>query len=457
MKRCLLLLTCLFVLGVQSASCAAPSYEDENTSSMDSSPGQEDTRLLQSIEGSIVEISSNAVAVKDKDGVVYTFKTDEKTTVDGTLKIGASATLCFYGKLSYLNSLYASKIQVKAAESTPLHPQQAQASALLQKMTLQEKVGQLFLACCPEEKAAETAKTYQPGGYLLFAKDFKNKTKGEVKSDIASYQENSKINMLIAVDEEGGTVNRVSLYTEFRESPFQSPQALYEEGGFARIREDTEEKCKLLQSLGINCNLAPVCDVSVDSTDFIYERSFGLAADATSQYVKEVVSVMQENQMGCVLKHFPGYGDNEDTHIGLVYDQHPYTTFANSYFKPFQAGIAVGAGAVLVSHNVVESMDTQFPASLSQKVHAILREELDFQGVIVTDELSMGAIRQYTDGAGAAVLAIEAGNDMLCTSELEKEYQAVLEAVENGRITEERIDESVCRILSWKLQLGIIE
>ena len=239
----------------------------------------------------------------------------------------------------------------------PLSHDLTDPEAVLDNMTLEEKVGQMFIARCPEEDAAQLAAEYHLGGYILFGRDFTGKTKAQVIGTIQSYQDSVEIPLLIGVDEEGGTVNRVSLNSHLRAVPFWSPQELYAEGGFDLIRSDALEKCQLLSSLGINLNFAPVCDVSQNPDDFIYERSFGQDAQHTAEYVKTVVEVMTGQGMGCVLKHFPGYGSNEDTHTGIAYDQRPYETFLNSDFLPFQAGIDAGAGMVLVSHNVVGCMD----------------------------------------------------------------------------------------------------
>ena len=344
-------------------------------------------------------------------------------------------------------------------ESEPVEaadPVEQKAEELLAGMTLEEKVGQMFIARCPETKAASKVTQYHLGGYILFARDFTGKTKEEVTTSIQSYQNAAEIPLLIGVDEEGGTVNRVSKNENLRQTPFASPQELYAQGGWDLIRSDTQEKCQLLQSLGINLNFAPVCDVSQDPQDFIYARSFGQDAKQTAVYVETVVGTMSEEHMGSVLKHFPGYGNNSDTHTGIAYDERPYETFENSDFLPFQAGIDAGADMVLVAHNVVSSMDDQVPASISLPVHNILRNELGFDGVIITDDLVMEGVRQFAGDAEIAVRAVQAGNDMLCCTDFEVQVPAVVKAVENGEITEERLNKSVLRILKMKIKLGII-
>lgn len=327
--------------------------------------------------------------------------------------------------------------------------------SLLDTMTLEQKVGQMFLARCHVEYAPELATQYKLGGYLLFARDFEDRSHEQVADTIAGYQSAVSIPMFIAVDEEGGTVNRVSRNPLLRPEPFASPQDLYQQGGLERIVEDTKEKCSLLSGLGINLNLAPVCDLSQDPDDFIYDRSFGQDARHTASYVREVVQTMTRSRMGCALKHFPGYGGNVDTHTGIAYDHRPYETFRSEDFLPFRAGIESGAGMVLVSHNVVVCMDDRLPASLSPEVHRVLREELGFGGVILTDDLVMDGAGEFGSAEEIAVLAVQAGNDLLCSSEFELQIPAVLDAVRSGKIPMEQIDQAVLRILRLKQSLGL--
>ncbi len=328
--------------------------------------------------------------------------------------------------------------------------------AILNTMTLEQKIGQMFIVRCPEEGVVDKVNEYYLGGYILFARDFKGKTKEEIVNNIKSYQDASKIKMLIAVDEEGGTVNRVSINQNLRAVPFWSPQDLYNEGGWELIISDTKEKSSLLKSLGINVNMAPVCDVSENPSDYIYKRSFGKNAEETSKYVKTVVQIMHSESIGSVLKHFPGYGNNVDTHTGISYDKRDYNNFIENDFKPFIAGIEAGADSILVSHNIIEAIDNKNPASLSRKIHEILRNELNFKGVIMTDDLYMDAIKDYVSEEQAAISAILAGNDLICCTNFETQIPAVINAIKDGIITEKQIDESVLRILNWKNRLGIL-
>ena len=340
--------------------------------------------------------------------------------------------------------------QIPQQENDPLRE-------IVDRMSLEEKAAQMFIARCPEENAEELAGQYKLGGYILFARDFKDSTPDKVRKTIESYQAQADIPMFIGVDEEGGTVNRVSRYTQFRNTPFPSPQALYSRGDMEAVFMDAKEKSECLLDLGINLNFAPVCDVSQDSADFIYDRTLGLGPEKTAEYVRNVVNAMDKAKIGCVLKHFPGYGNNVDTHTGIAHDNRQYQQFLDCDFLPFMAGIEAGAGMVLVSHNIVACMDREFPASLSVRVHEILRKDLGFQGVIITDNLAMDAIGQYIDDEDAAVLAIQAGNDMICCTNFTEQIPAVVQAVKDGKIEEGGLEEAVFRILKLKRKLGIIK
>ena len=345
-----------------------------------------------------------------------------------------------------------------AAPTPEPPPEPDPAEVYVDDLTLEQQVAQLFFARCPDVGAADLAAQYDIGGYILFGRDFEGQTPESVTQAIQSYQDAAATPMLIGVDEEGGTVTRVSAYSAFRAAGrFQSPQALFAEGGLQRIKEDTVEKDALLASLGINVNLAPVCDVSTDPADFINARAFGQDAEATSEYVRTVVQQMKTDGMGMVLKHFPGYGSNVDTHTGIAQDTRPIEQFRQSDFLPFAAGIETGAQAILVCHNIVACMDDTLPASLSPAVHDVLRDELGFDGVVMTDDLVMQAITDYTGDADAAVLAVQAGNDMLISSDFVTQYNAVLAAVEDGTITADRIRESAMRVVHWKIELGLID
>ena len=330
----------------------------------------------------------------------------------------------------------------------PEDPEEAALLALLEDMTLEEKAGQLFFVRVPAENAVEDVMTYHLGGYLLFGRDTQNKTASELIQTIASYQAAAELPLLIGVDEEGGTVVRVSSNPHLRSKKFSSPGKLWKQGLDALLRE-TREKSILLKSLGFNVNLAPVADVSTNSGDFIYDRTTGMDAEETADYTARVTEAQSFYGLGSVLKHFPGYGNNKDTHTGVAVDERSMETFLEQDFLPFQAGIAVEETvwpsgelrrlrpAVLVSHNIVNCMDPSLPASLSPEVHRILREDLDFDGVVMTDDLAMDAVKAYAADGAVAVMSIQ--------------------AVRDGALEEEAVDAACLRVLRWKLELGLLE
>lgn len=327
---------------------------------------------------------------------------------------------------------------------------------LLSTMTVEEKVGQMFFVRCPDTGAVEAVSQYKLGGYILFGRDFKDKTAEQVRNDISSYQSASGVPLLIGTDEEGGTVVRASSNPNLFSHRGLSPQALFAEGGMDSIIQDARQKTVTLLGLGVNVNLAPVADVSTDPNDFIYDRSFGQDAQATAEYVSNVVKTMDAEGIGSVLKHFPGYGNNVDTHTGVAIDERPYETFQTSDYLPFTAGIQAGADAVLVSHNVMSCVDNQLPASLSPAVHNELRSTLGFQGVIMTDDLAMDAVAAYAGDQSPAVMAVKAGNDMIITTDFQTQIPEVVQAVKSGEIDEAQIDQSVTRVLQWKYDLGLL-
>ena len=327
---------------------------------------------------------------------------------------------------------------------------------LLSEMTLEEKVGQMFYSFTPLGAEEDWITKYHMGGYVIPGDSFDNKSADDVRAMIQGFQMKSKVPLLIGVDEEGGTVLRVSYHEQLRSTGVDSPKNVYQSGGWVAIDATEKEKAELLTSLGINVNNAPVCDITSNPESFIYDRSFSGDTEEVSTFVKKVVAICKQKKLGTVLKHFPGYGDNTDTHEDMSYDSKPLDDFRNSDFVPFKAGIEAGADSIMVAHNIMADVDPDYPASLSKKVHDIIRNELKFDGVIMTDDLVMQAITKYTGTEAAAVTAAKCGNDILCCTEVETQYPAVLSAVKNGEIPQEQIDASVRRILKWKHNLGLL-
>ncbi len=322
----------------------------------------------------------------------------------------------------------------------------------LQELTLDEKIGQLLLVRYPDNNQIEALEKYKFGGYLFFEKDFKDKTEEQVKNMINSLQKVSNIPLLTAVDEEGGSVVRVSSNPNLSKEKFKSSSELYNLGGIPAIKEDTIEKSILLKNLGLNLNLAPVVDVSTDPNDYIYKRTIQQNTSITSNYARTVIEASKGTEVSYTLKHFPGYGNNQDTHTGSSIDNRTLEDIRTNDLPPFEAGIEVGAEAVLVSHNTVTSIDSYNPASLSADVHNLLRNELKFTGIVITDDLSMGAVSKIDN---AVVDAILAGNNLIITTDYEKDINSIKNALNDGELSEEQIDELAFKILAWKYYKGM--
>lgn len=384
-------------------------------------------------------------------------------------------------------TLCASVLNLISHSQTPLFADYyAVADVKLAEMTTDQKIAQTLLVRYPDDStAAQVLKEYQFGGYLLFAKDFQGKTASEVRAMVDGLQKVAKVPILTAVDEEGGLVVRVSSNPLLRASRFPSPSELYRSGDFTKIREDTIEKSRLLASLGLNLNLAPVVDVSTNPSDYMFGRSLGEDAEITSEFAKAVIEashtanaeIIAENTnnaddsantsisnmthptVSYTLKHFPGYGNNSDTHQGTSVDSRSLLDLLRGDLLPFRAGINVGAEAVLVSHNIVTAVDPARPASLSPAVHELLTVVLGFTGVIITDDIAMGAITDPSVSSASedpAVQAVLAGNHLIITTDYSGSLSAIKSALSRGVLAEAQIDQMARQVLAWKAYKGLL-
>ena len=322
----------------------------------------------------------------------------------------------------------------------------------LATMTLEEKVGQLFWARVPSNHQIEDLQSYHLSGYILFGRDFEGRSIEDMKALTKDYQAAAKIPLLIGSDEEGGTVTRIS---SILETPFQSPMALYQQGGMEAVLSDTKQKAELLKSVGVNAGLFPVADLARNQSAFIYDRTIGQDAQTTASYAQQVVEELKKSKVGSTLKHFPGYGDNGDSHTAIIQDNRSLDELRQADFLPFQAGIDAGADSVLVSHNILSKIDT-VPSSISPKITDLLRKKLHFKGVIMTDDFDMAGIADFVSQDEAAFQVIVAGNDLILGSSYQTQIPYLLKKISSGELTEERIDESVRRILTWKYDLGLL-
>lgn len=344
--------------------------------------------------------------------------------------------------------------ETQPAATVPPDPMEV----LLDSMREEDLVGQLFLVRYPGHEAAKAAaEAYHIGGFILFGQDYREETPDSIAAQMETLQQTASLPLLIATDEEGGDVARVSAYSQYRDSRFSSPRKLFDKGGLSLALETEAEKCLLLRRVGVNVNMGPVCDVTTDPNAFMYKRSLGQDVQTTGQFVAGMVETMAQHKIGSVLKHFPGYGNNVDTHVGTAVDSRSLEALEATDLVPFQAGIHAGCDAILVSHTIVECLDKEHPASLSPAVVDYLRRNMGFGGVIVTDDLVMDAITDKYGVGESAVMAVLAGCDLLCSSDYEQQYAAVLAAVKDGTIPQQQLRDSVERVLRWKLELGLLE
>lgn len=415
------------------------------------------------ITGTVLKKENDSITIQDEQNIIYTFHSEKNDS-----KIGDEITLKYTGILRKNQETQENKVlQINATNNTTnqnkipnawldngiFSQYYTMAYNKLKTLSLDEKIGQLFLVRYSDTNAISDIQKYHLGGYIFFEKDFQNKTEQEVKDMISKLQNNSKIALLTAVDEEGGKVTRISNNSNLVKEKFKSSQELYQNGGFEAITKDTQNKSYILKNLGLNLNLAPVVDVSTNPSDYIYDRSFGKNTDLTSNYAKTVIAASKGTGVSYTLKHFPGYSANTDTHNNSSTDTRPYEEIAEKDIPPFESGIKAGAEATLVSHNIIKSIDQNNPASLSPTVHNLLRNDLGFTGIIMTDNLDMKAVSSIDD---VAIKAILAGNDLIITSDYQNDIASIKNAIQNKQISESTINKLAFRILSWKYYKGLI-
>ena len=334
------------------------------------------------------------------------------------------------------------------------------------EIPLEDKVAGLFIVTPEALTGVSTAiqagegtqsalNEYAVGGLVYFDKNIEDEE--QLKTMLSSTVSMSSYPLFLAVDEEGGSVSRVA----------NSSIEVIHVGDMASIGEsgDTSQAYEAgltigayLKGLGFNLDLAPVADVADSDGGELGDRVFGSDAQMVGEMVANMVDGIEGTGVSSCLKHFPGIGDVDgDTHDGRAEKTKTLDEMRNSDFIPFKAGIDAGVDFVMVSHVTVSSVDDAVPASLSKTIVTdILRNELGFQGVIITDALDMGAITEYYTSGEAAVQAIAAGVDVLLMPEdFYEAYDAVLAAVQEGSISEERIDESLKRIyrVKWEGKL----
>lgn len=345
----------------------------------------------------------------------------------------------------------------------------AEGSDLVEKtladMSLRDKVCQMMFVR-PESitgidvvtAAGDTTKAaleqYPVGGIVYFAQNMESKD--QVKEMIDNSQSYSKVGLFISTDEEGGMVNRLmnTVGTTYIDSMYN-----YKDEGIQKAHDNAYTIASDMAALGFNMDFAPVADVwSNPDNTVIGERAYSDDYSQAAELVGSAVKGFEDGGVMCTLKHFPGHGDTaEDSHYSSAYVRRTKDEIMADEMQPFTAGIDAGAEFVMVGHLIVPDID-ELPATLSYKITTeMLRNEMHFEGIAITDSLTMSSIADNYGVGESAVMSIKAGIDMLLDpTDIDTAIDAVVQAVESGDITEDRIDESVRRILTLKEKQGLL-
>ena len=340
----------------------------------------------------------------------------------------------------------------------------------LSSMTQDEKIWQLFYVT-PElltgvetatragDSTKEALEKMPVGGIIYFAKNFEDRAQAQqMLHNTKSY---TKIPLFLGTDEEGGTVSRVGSNPAMGGIEVPSMQSLGEQADPAAVYQAGQDIGENLRAVGLNMDFAPVADVSGGSASVIGSRSFGSDAQLCASMVSVMTGSLTAGEIIPCLKHFPGYGSAiTDDHYGTSILTKTLDDLEACDFLPFASGIEAGAPFVMVSHlSVPEVVGDETPCDLSSEiVTEILRNKLGFTGVIITDSHQMASITDHYTSGEAAVKALEAGVDMiLMPQDLQAAFDGVKAALSSGTLTQDRIDESVLRILQVKAEYNILQ
>lgn len=333
-------------------------------------------------------------------------------------------------------------------------------------MTLHEKVCQIMFVT-PEELTGEDGVTvagdatrqalenYPVGGIVYFAKNLESQD--QVKEMIDNSQKYSSIGLFVATDEEGGVVNRLmdTVGTTYIGSMYY-----YKDDGDETAYENAYTIANDMSALGFNLDFAPVADVwSNPDNTVIGERAYSDDYAQAAELVGNAVKGFNDGGVMCTLKHFPGHGDTaEDSHYSSAYVHRTKEEIMADEMQPFRSGIEAGAEFVMVGHLIVPDID-EVPATLSYNIATgILRDELKFEGVAITDSFEMESIADNYSVDDAVVMSVKAGMDMILQpKDMASAVNSIEQAVADGELSEDRIDESVRRILTLKESRGLLK
>ncbi|MGI6145259.1 MAG: beta-N-acetylhexosaminidase [Clostridia bacterium] len=333
----------------------------------------------------------------------------------------------------------------------------------IEAMTLNEKIGQMVIVGIDSYENDEHAKymieNYQVGGFILLKKNIKDVD--QLKNLLNSLKESNTVNnipLFLSVDEEGGSISR--LPNGFKKIPVSGKIGSINNSAISfQVGNIIGEA---LQLLGFNMDFAPVLDINSNPQNpVIGDRAFGSEAELVSKLGIQTMKGLQAKNIISVVKHFPGHGDTSvDSHLGLPIVNHDLERLKNFELRPFMEAINNDVDAIMIAHLLLPQIDPDNPATLSPAViTTLLRKEMQFDGVVITDDLTMGAIADNYDLGEAAVKSINAGSDIILVcheyAHEENVLKTLQKAAANGDIAEERINESVYRILKLKQKYNL--
>ncbi len=444
--------------------------------------------LLTALAASVLMFTSCAVIASDSSAELSSAaaaqaETSAETPAETSMPTTTGKTVPEYTGDTHTTSGTPAEAQTEEIFAEPSDTSD-EAERLLAEMSIEEKVGQLFVIR-PEQLSgsisedgiendyedgmiavngdgmiavsgdmAEFAEKYHIGGYALFARNID--TPEQLKKLTSDLREISDIPPMILIDEEGGEISRIAGNANFPDLPvYPNMHDIGSTGDTELAKQAGSSIGSYLAEYGFTCDLAPVADINSNPYNIVIgERAFGDDADTVSAMVSAFADGMHSAGMSCCLKHFPGHGDTAaDTHDGYVSVSKSWEELCGLELRPFVENMDK-ADMIMTAHITLENVtDDGLPASLSkQLVTDKLRGELGYEGIIITDALAMGAVADNYGSATACVMALDAGNDILLMPEnIKQAYAAVLDAVRDGSISEQRLDESVLRILKFKL------
>ncbi len=357
----------------------------------------------------------------------------------------------------------------KTDEKTPINEELPRSQQILELMTVEDKVSQLFVldlynmtgkyhTQSISQELVDFLDQYPIGGVIFFSENID--TYDQTSTFISQLQSASKLDMFIAIDEEGGIVSRLGS-KDIGINHLDKAADLATTFTSDEVQQSAMELALQLRELGFNYDFAPVYDINSNPNNpVIGSRSFGSDPELVADYANAFSQGLNEGGVISSAKHFPGHGDTEtDSHLGMASISGTKEDLYERELIPFISGIDINIPSIMIGHITIPNIDPEYPASLSPiLIQGLLRDDLNYQGLVVTDSLRMEAITDFYQPHDIGTRYLQAGGDIiLIPNDFTQTYDGILQAISEGRLTEDRLNESVLRILELKLAYGIIK